>query len=234
MSQNELSRNSNFWPSFNVPPGLGLLDEDFELPENSQGNAVEEVMISTTTEQVPLMQLEQQPASLPTQNNASPFLDLPNDPSIMNYSPPSTFQPLASPTPSIPPNSRYYYPPPPTYMQHPYYNPHTFSDPEYFAKFLAEEDKRRRNTAASARFRIKKKMREQALEKNAREMSAKAEILENRVKELEREIKWLKNLLIEKDSRLLDIQRSDNNKHKDGGDKNSNDDKNSSDQQRQN
>ncbi|CAB4493868.1 hypothetical protein RhiirA5_348682 [Rhizophagus irregularis] len=221
MSQNELSGNSNFWPSFNVPPGLGLLDEDFELPENSQGNSVEEAMIPAT-EQLPLMQLEQQPASLPTQNNVSPFLDLPNDPSIMNYSPPSTFQPL-TPTPPIPPNSRYYYPPPPTYMSHPYYNPSTFADPEYFVKFIAEEDKRRRNTAASARFRIKKKMREQALEQNAREMSEKAEVLENRVKELEREIKWLKNLLIEKDSRLLDIQRSDNNKHKDGGDKNSND-----------
>ncbi|GBC03041.1 hypothetical protein RclHR1_04960005 [Rhizophagus clarus] len=227
MSQNELSSNPNFWP-YNIPPGLGLLNEDFELPGDSQGNTVEEVMVPATTEPLPLIQASQQPASLPTQNNISSFLDSPNDPSIMNYSPPSTFQP-----PSIPPNSRYYYPPQPVYMSHPYYNPNTFADPEYFAKFIAEEDKRRRNTAASARFRIKKKMREQALEKNAREMTTKAEILENRVKELEREIKWLKDLLIEKDSRLLDIQRSDNNKHKDSGDKNSND-INLSDQQGQN
>lgn len=79
-------------------------------------------------------------------------------------------------------------------------------DTEVSAKMAAEEDKRRRNTAASARFRVKKKQREQALERTAKEMSQKAETLENRVKELEREIRWLKNLIIEKDERLLDIE----------------------------
>src|SRR2546430_794968 len=129
----------------------------------------------------------------------------------------------------MPPDSRYLYLP--TYMNHPHYN-HTMNS-EYFSKFIAEEDKRRRNTAASARFRIKKKMREQALEKNARDMGAKAEMLENRVKELEREIKWLKNLLIEKDAkdtRILDAQRSDTNKRKDDGDKNGNKNFRTSDQ----
>ncbi|CAI2165982.1 14604_t:CDS:2 [Funneliformis geosporum] len=62
-------------------------------------------------------------------------------------------------------------------------------DHELSAKLAAEEDKRRRNTAASARFRVKKKMREQALERTAREMTAKAETLEGRVRELEMEIK---------------------------------------------
>jgi hypothetical protein len=64
----------------------------------------------------------------------------------------------------------------------------------------AEEDKRRRNTAASARFRIKKKMREQTAEKTVKEMTEKSNGLENRVKELEMEIKWLRGLLIEKNN----------------------------------
>ncbi|KAJ2847409.1 hypothetical protein J3B02_004172 [Coemansia erecta] len=67
----------------------------------------------------------------------------------------------------------------------------------------AEEDKRRRNTAASARFRVKKKLKEQALERTAREMTAKAEALEKRVHELETETRWLKSLITEKDPSVL-------------------------------
>ncbi|KAI8984499.1 hypothetical protein BDF20DRAFT_911593 [Mycotypha africana] len=70
-------------------------------------------------------------------------------------------------------------------------------------KEAIEEDKRRRNTAASARFRMKKKLREQALERTAREMTLKAETLEKRVVELEKEVKWLRALVIEKDPSLL-------------------------------
>jgi len=50
------------------------------------------------------------------------------------------------------------------------------------APLTAAEDKRRRNTAASARFRLKKKEREAALEKTSKE-------LEFRVAELERDAK---------------------------------------------
>ncbi|KAI8090241.1 uncharacterized protein B0P05DRAFT_329413 [Gilbertella persicaria] len=63
-----------------------------------------------------------------------------------------------------------------------------------------EEEKRKRNTAASARFRIKKKQREQTMEKTVKEMAEKSTTLENRVKELELEIKFLRNLLIEKNA----------------------------------
>lgn len=63
---------------------------------------------------------------------------------------------------------------------------------------LSKEDKRRRNTAASARFRVKKKLREQALQKTANEMTEKAKMFENRVHELEREVQWLKALIVEK------------------------------------
>lgn len=66
------------------------------------------------------------------------------------------------------------------------------------ARVAAEEDKRRRNTAASARFRVKKKQREAALEKSAKEMSEKVSILETRVQQLETENAWLKGLITEK------------------------------------
>lgn len=69
---------------------------------------------------------------------------------------------------------------------------------EEASRLAAEEDKRRRNTAASARFRIKKKQREQALEKSAKEMTEKVNNLESKVQQLEMENKWLKNLLVEK------------------------------------
>ncbi|ORX59632.1 hypothetical protein DM01DRAFT_1381187 [Hesseltinella vesiculosa] len=66
-----------------------------------------------------------------------------------------------------------------------------------------EEDKRRRNTAASARFRQKKKQREQALHITVKEMTAKTEKLEARCKELELEAKWLRALLVEKNPALI-------------------------------
>lgn len=66
------------------------------------------------------------------------------------------------------------------------------------ARVAAEEDKRRRNTAASARFRVKKKQREQALEQTAKEMQDKATRLEQKVQQLETENAWLKGLITEK------------------------------------
>ncbi|KAG0064129.1 hypothetical protein BGZ89_009343 [Linnemannia elongata] len=81
-------------------------------------------------------------------------------------------------------------------------------DPEYLSKVAAEEDKRRRNTAASARFRYKKKLREQALEQTAKEQTLRAETLEARVKELEMEVKWLRGLIVEKDSHLHEVTAS--------------------------
>ncbi|KAK4174743.1 hypothetical protein QBC36DRAFT_332999 [Triangularia setosa] len=73
------------------------------------------------------------------------------------------------------------------------------------SRMAAEEDKRRRNTAASARFRIKKKQREQALEKSAKEMMEKVTMLEGRISALETENKWLKSLVTEKHGDKQDI-----------------------------
>jgi len=66
------------------------------------------------------------------------------------------------------------------------------------SRIAAEEDKRRRNTAASARFRVKKKQREQALETTVREVQDKNSKLESRISQLEMENKWLKDLITEK------------------------------------
>ncbi|KAF2840617.1 hypothetical protein M501DRAFT_1009879 [Patellaria atrata CBS 101060] len=77
---------------------------------------------------------------------------------------------------------------------------------EEASRLAADEDKRRRNTAASARFRVKKKQREQALEKSAKEMTEKVHTLETRVGQLEMENRWLKNLITEKNDGKADIQ----------------------------
>lgn len=58
------------------------------------------------------------------------------------------------------------------------------------------EDKRRRNTAASARFRLKKKEREAALEKRAKELEVKVSELEKECEGLRRENGWLKGLVV--------------------------------------
>ncbi|KAI6808583.1 hypothetical protein KC340_g18339 [Hortaea werneckii] len=74
------------------------------------------------------------------------------------------------------------------------------ADFEENARVAAEEDKRRRNTAASARFRVKKKQREAELEKRAKEMTDKVQQLEGRVQQLETENQWLKGLITERGS----------------------------------
>lgn len=66
------------------------------------------------------------------------------------------------------------------------------------SRLAAEEDKRRRNTAASARFRVKKKQREQALEKTAKELNDKTAKLEQAIGQLQTQNEWLKNLITEK------------------------------------
>ncbi|KAI0088163.1 hypothetical protein BDY19DRAFT_952510 [Irpex rosettiformis] len=60
----------------------------------------------------------------------------------------------------------------------------------------AAEDKRRRNTAASARFRLKKKEREAALEKKAKELEVRVSELEKECEALRRENGWLKGLVV--------------------------------------
>lgn len=58
-----------------------------------------------------------------------------------------------------------------------------------------EEDKRKRNTAASARFRIKKKQREAALEAHSKEVSTQLAELKDEINKLRDENQWLKGLI---------------------------------------
>jgi hypothetical protein len=69
---------------------------------------------------------------------------------------------------------------------------------EEASRNMAEEDKRRRNTAASARFRVKKKQREAALEQTVKETNEKNDVLASRVSQLELENHWLRGLIMEK------------------------------------
>lgn len=65
-------------------------------------------------------------------------------------------------------------------------------------RLAIEEDKRRRNTAASARFRVKKKQREQALEMEAKELRERVAVLEKEVDTLKTENGWLRGLITDK------------------------------------
>jgi Basic region leucine zipper len=60
------------------------------------------------------------------------------------------------------------------------------------------EDKRRRNTAASARFRVKKKEREAELERRAQDMTTRCDELRRRIDALETENRWLRELITER------------------------------------
>jgi hypothetical protein len=60
----------------------------------------------------------------------------------------------------------------------------------------AAEDKRRRNTAASARFRAKKKEREAAMEYRAKGLEDRVIELERECESLRKENGWLKGLVI--------------------------------------
>jgi len=57
------------------------------------------------------------------------------------------------------------------------------------------QERRKRNSAASARFRQKKKLREQQVEEEARAMTARVYSLERKVKVLEAEASYLRHLI---------------------------------------
>ncbi|ORY56084.1 uncharacterized protein BCR38DRAFT_490747 [Pseudomassariella vexata] len=76
--------------------------------------------------------------------------------------------------------------------------PHRQLSMEDQSRLAAEEDKRRRNTAASARFRVKKKAREAALETTNKQLNDEVSQMKNRITHLETENKWLRGLVMEK------------------------------------
>lgn len=68
----------------------------------------------------------------------------------------------------------------------------------------AYEDKRKRNTAASARFRIKKKLKQQEMETKCKNLQDKVGGLEKKLLTLEMENKCLKNLILQKNEEKND------------------------------
>jgi len=62
-----------------------------------------------------------------------------------------------------------------------------------------EEDKRRRNTAASARFRVKKKERVPAMQKTAQQLQDRVTDLEKEVDTLRKENGWLRGLITDRE-----------------------------------
>ncbi|PVI03988.1 hypothetical protein DM02DRAFT_519596 [Periconia macrospinosa] len=101
----------------------------------------------------------------------------------------------------------------------PHYNPNAYQTPypdsaassapsEDPAIADAEEDKRKRNQAASARFRQKKKQREQHMIEQTRGMQDKNKKLEGEVESLKRENMFLKKLLVEKIDNMTEEERN--------------------------
>lgn len=118
----------------------------------------------------------------------------PSYPSVSSYAGTTSPPVFAFPTPVTPSSVNQKNGPP---LNSPTTNPSSPTSPTV-SHFAAEEDKRRRNTAASARFRVKKKQREQALERTAKELGDKAKELEKRVTQLETENEWLRGLVVDR------------------------------------
>ena len=72
----------------------------------------------------------------------------------------------------------------------------TAPKPNLITPLTPAEDKRRRNTAASARFRAKKKEREVAMDKHAKELEDRVHSLERECESLRRENGWLRGLVV--------------------------------------
>lgn len=72
-----------------------------------------------------------------------------------------------------------------------------------------EQDKKKRNTLASARFRVKKKLKEQEMERNVKLLSDRVAAFNERINQLELENACLKSLILEKNEKKSnDLLRS--------------------------
>ncbi|KAI0067937.1 hypothetical protein BV25DRAFT_1794574 [Artomyces pyxidatus] len=65
------------------------------------------------------------------------------------------------------------------------------------------EEKRRRNTAASARFRVKKKQKALNLERTVSDLTGRVDELEQEAADLRRENGWLKEIVMLKSTRTV-------------------------------
>ncbi|KAG2184840.1 hypothetical protein INT43_000753 [Umbelopsis isabellina] len=204
----ELAIFANAQFTFDMPPGMGIQDDKPMPPEQHHRYSYQQQQNLVLGHVTKLKHDQQTFPAVYTGNNA--YLPMTNDVS-MKY-PPSGLSPLlprlASGEQQQQPAQLSVSTPTEEFENHMTSAPGSpvtsDSRNKSVEKPVQDDDKRRRNTAASARFRVKKKQREQALEHTAKEMTEKSERLEVRVKELELEIKWLRSLLLEKDARQSD------------------------------
>ncbi|PCH33294.1 hypothetical protein WOLCODRAFT_135037 [Wolfiporia cocos MD-104 SS10] len=131
------------------------------------------------TQSHPQQQPQQLPQQLPSFDNARQHAGFTTSPTQSDTSPPSP----SSPTTNTP-------------------SPETPADPVEVDQTVIVEDKRRRNTAASARFRIKKKQWTLNLERTISELSSRVQELEGEAAELRRENGWLKEIVMLKSKRF--------------------------------
>ncbi|CAM0142395.1 hypothetical protein VKS41_002108 [Umbelopsis sp. WA50703] len=203
----ELAIFANAQFTFDMPPGMGIQDDKPMPPEQHHRYSYQQQQNLVLGHVAKLKHDQQTYPAVYTDNNA--YLPVTDDVS-MKY-PPTGLSPLL---PRLA-NGEQQQPQPQLSVSTPSEEldnrltsaPGSPVASEYLNKHekpAQDDDKRRRNTAASARFRVKKKQREQALERTAKEMTEKSDRLEARVKELELEIKWLRSLLLEKDARQSD------------------------------
>ncbi|KAF8140039.1 hypothetical protein EV363DRAFT_1153378, partial [Boletus edulis] len=145
-------------------------------------------------------------ALLSLQGSAYP-LPAPTYPPLPNYNfpwpldtvPQISSAPIAGPSSFYPTNPPILFPPhvvPPSPGASPT-TPSTAQDPEEMEEATSvTEDKRRRNTAASARFRVKKKLKTLSLERTVGDLTGRADELEREANDLRRENAWLKEIVL--------------------------------------
>ncbi|ORX47402.1 hypothetical protein DM01DRAFT_1410169 [Hesseltinella vesiculosa] len=171
--------------TFDVKPGSGIYDDEEVKPNN---DITYEKLANYIDYELPRQQQQQQQQPLAPKQPSSPPVARQILPKPLMMDPLQLASLLTAPVPAPAKKA--------SRAKTAVKRPVEDVSPELVA---AEEDKRRRNTAASARFRIKKKMREQAMEQTVKEMTQKSDLLQARVDELELEVKWLRGLLTEKE-----------------------------------
>lgn len=197
--------NSNHIDDWDSEPDFSVLPT---IPSPESRTSTLPILPNPHTRSLPPIQAPQRPHPPPTFN-----MD-PNEHNQFYYHAPSAYPQYAhsyaaSSGPSNPTSPQNGYvpiytdasgpPPQSTPLYQPYTGPVAGQADQPSPQTLEEHElKRLRNTAASARFRAKKKQREAQLESAAREKKERLEALEKRIHDLEEENKWLKALIMEK------------------------------------
>ncbi|RXW22892.1 hypothetical protein EST38_g2946 [Candolleomyces aberdarensis] len=140
-------------------------------------------------------------SSPPQHHGSLPYHPHPQSPSTSTMtsssSPTSTFVPSPYPIPPLPPPQEIS-----SSRSARGRSSSTTEDLTEAERGVIGEEKRRRNTAASARFRIKKKQKTVNLERSVSDLTGRAEELEREVSDLRRENGWLKEIVMLKGTRF--------------------------------